>query len=141
MTLVWFATGSCTIIDALYNGTPLTQVPSYIPSDPNWDPDTGAVPSCALESGGHSVDIGIPIVFPAACSTDTPPADLRCLQGPGAVDAVRRAAQCLTRSHQLRTGRTGVWPRRRGQHSALDRREFLLHSPAHQRVRKSALAR
>ena len=46
--------GSCTIIDALYNGTPLTQVPSYIPSDPTWDPSTGAVPSCALESGGRT---------------------------------------------------------------------------------------
>jgi hypothetical protein len=82
ITLVWYATGSCTIIDALYNGTPLTQIPSYIPSDPTWDPSTGAVPSCALESGGHNVDIGIPIVFPAACSSTTPPADLGAFKGP-----------------------------------------------------------
>ncbi len=82
ITLVWYATGSCTIVDALYHGTPLTQIPSYIPSDANWDPDTGAVPSCALESGGHMVDIGIPIVFPAACSSDTPPADLAAFKGP-----------------------------------------------------------
>jgi hypothetical protein len=82
VTLVWYATGSCTIIDALYHGTPLTQIPSYIPSDPNWDPTTGTVPSCALESGGHNVDIGIPIVFPAACSTDIPPADLAAFKGP-----------------------------------------------------------
>ena len=82
VTLVWFATGSCTIIDALYHGTPLTQIPSYIPSDPTWDPTTGAVPSCALETGGRDVDIGIPIVFPAACSSDAPPADLVAFKGP-----------------------------------------------------------
>ena len=82
MTLVWYATGSCTIIDAFYHGTPLTQNPSYIPGDAAWDPTTGAVPSCALESGGRNVDIGIPIVFPAACSSDTPPADLAAFKGP-----------------------------------------------------------
>jgi hypothetical protein len=82
ITLVWYATGSCTIIDALYHGTPLTQIPSYIPGDATWDPTTGAVPSCALESGGRNVDIGIPIVFPAACSSDIPPADLAAFKGP-----------------------------------------------------------
>jgi hypothetical protein len=82
VTLVWYATGSCTIIDALYNGTPLKQIPSYIPSDATWDPNTGAVPSCALESAGHSVDVGIPIVFPASCTTATPPADLAAFKGP-----------------------------------------------------------
>jgi hypothetical protein len=82
VTLVWYATGSCTIIDALYNATPLKQVPSYIPDEPAWDPSTGAVPSCALESAGHSVDIGIPIVFPEACTSTTPPADLVAFKGP-----------------------------------------------------------
>jgi hypothetical protein len=83
VTLVWYATGSCTIIDALYNSTPLKQVPSYIPDDPAWDPSTGTVPSCALESAGHSIDIGIPIVFPEACAPSTaPPADLVAFKGP-----------------------------------------------------------
>jgi len=82
VTLVWFATGSCTIINAVYAGTPLTQVPSYIPADPNWDPATGAVPTCALESGGHNIDIGIPIVFPSACTTDSAPANLGAFTGP-----------------------------------------------------------
>jgi hypothetical protein len=82
MTLVWFATGSCTIINAVYNGTPLTQVPSYIPADPNWDPTTGTVPTCALESGGRNVDIGIPIVYPSACTTSAPPANLGAFEGP-----------------------------------------------------------
>src|SRR5262249_2928739 len=44
MTIVWQATGSCTIIDAVYNGTPLRQNLSYIPADPSWDPATGTVP-------------------------------------------------------------------------------------------------
>jgi len=82
VTLVWYATGSCTIIDALYNGTPLKQVPSYIPDDPTWDPSTGTVPSCALESAGHSIDIGIPIVSPEACTSTTPPVDLAAFKGP-----------------------------------------------------------
>jgi hypothetical protein len=82
ITLVWFATGSCTIIDALYNGTPLKQVPSYIPSDATWDPSTGAVPTCALESAGHAVDIGIPIVFPEACTSNPAPAGLAAFKGP-----------------------------------------------------------
>ncbi len=82
VTLVWYATGSCTIVDALYNGTPLKQVPSYIPDDPTWDPSAGAVPSCALESAGHSLDIGIPIVFPESCTSTTPPADLAAFKGP-----------------------------------------------------------
>src|SRR5262245_35413905 len=47
MTIVWQATGSCTIIDAVYNGTPLRQNLSYIPADPAWDPTTGTVPTCA----------------------------------------------------------------------------------------------
>ena len=83
MTLVWYATGSCTIIDALYNATPLKQTPSYIPGDPNWDPSAGAVPTCALESAGRNVDIGIPIVFPEACAPSAPaPADLAAFKGP-----------------------------------------------------------
>jgi hypothetical protein len=82
VTLVWYATGSCTIIDAVYNGTPLKQVPSYIPADATWDPSAGAVPTCALESSGHSIDLGIPIVFPEACTTATPPADLVAFKGP-----------------------------------------------------------
>jgi hypothetical protein len=82
MTLVWYATGSCTIIDALYNQTPLKQTPSYIPSDPNWDASSGAVPSCALESAGHALDVGIPIVFPESCTTTPAPAGLGAFKGP-----------------------------------------------------------
>lgn len=82
MTLVWYATGSCTIIDALYNQTPLKQTPSYIPDDPAWDSSNGAVPSCALESSGHSIDVGIPIVFPESCTATPAPAGLGAFKGP-----------------------------------------------------------
>jgi hypothetical protein len=82
VTLVWRMTPSCTIIDAIYNGTPLKQVPSYIPNDPTWDPVTSTVPSCALESAGHSVDIGMPVGFPESCSSATPPSDVVAFKGP-----------------------------------------------------------
>jgi hypothetical protein len=82
ITLVWRMTPSCTIIDALYNGTPLKQVPSYIPDDPTWDPVISTVPSCALESAGHSVDLGMPIGFPEVCSSAAPPSDLVAFKGP-----------------------------------------------------------
>jgi hypothetical protein len=82
ITLVWYATGSCTIIDALYNQTPLKQTPSYIPDDPAWDASNGAVPSCALESTGHAIDVGIPIVFPESCTTTPAPAGLGVFKGP-----------------------------------------------------------
>ncbi len=82
ITLVWQATGSCTIIDAVYNGTLLKQNLSYIPADPSWDPSTGTVPSCAPDAAGLPVQLGIPIVFPESCTTATPPASVRAYKGP-----------------------------------------------------------
>jgi hypothetical protein len=82
VTLVWRMTPSCTIIDAFYNGTPLKQIPSYIPDDPAWDPVTSTVPSCALESAGHGVDLGMPIGFPESCSSAVPPSDVVAFKGP-----------------------------------------------------------
>jgi len=81
-TLAWFATGSCTIIDAVYNKTPLKQNLSYIPSDPSWDPNTGTVPTCTPDAAGVPVQLGIPIVFPESCTTTTPPATTRAYKGP-----------------------------------------------------------
>ncbi|HLK93070.1 MAG TPA: hypothetical protein VKZ18_24460 [Polyangia bacterium] len=82
VTLVWQATGSCTIIDAVYNGTPLKQNLSYIPSDPTWDPSSGTVPTCSPDSAGAPVQLGIPIVFPQSCTTATPPATVGAFKGP-----------------------------------------------------------
>ena len=81
-TLVWFATGSCTIIDAVYNNTPLKQNLSYIPSDPSWDPNTGTVPTCTPAAAGVPVQLGIPIVFPESCTKATPPATVKATKGP-----------------------------------------------------------
>jgi hypothetical protein len=82
ITVVWRMTPSCTTIDAFYHGTPLKQIPSYIPNDSTWDPVTGTVPSCALESAGHSVDIGMPIGFPETCTIDPLPSDFAMFKGP-----------------------------------------------------------
>ncbi len=81
-TLVWFATGSCTIIDAVYNNTPLKQNLSYIPNDPSWDPSSGTVPTCTPDAAGVPVQLGIPIVFPESCTTATPPTTIKAYKGP-----------------------------------------------------------
>jgi hypothetical protein len=82
MTLVWQATGSCTIIDAVYNKTPIKQNLSYIPSDPTWDPSAGTVPTCAPDSAGVPVQLGVPIVFPASCTSTATPAGVGVFKGP-----------------------------------------------------------
>jgi len=82
ITLAWRMAPSCAIIDALFHSTPMTQIPSYIPNDPTWNPVTGSVPSCALESGGHSVDIGMPVGFLESCTSDPLPSNLVAFKGP-----------------------------------------------------------
>ncbi len=82
ITLAWFATGSCTIIDAVYNSTPLKQNLSYIPDDPSWDPNTGTVPTCTPATAGVPVQLGIPIVFPESCTKTPPPATTKAYKGP-----------------------------------------------------------
>lgn len=82
ITLVWVATGSCSIIDTLYSGANITPNGSYIPSDPSWNEQTGVLPTCAMPPAGVAPDIGIPIVFPEACSTATAPAGLGAIKGP-----------------------------------------------------------
>jgi hypothetical protein len=82
ITLVWQSTGSCTIIDALYNGTPLKQNLSYVPSDPTWDTTSGTVPTCTPDAAGAPVQLGVPIVFPESCTAATPPATVKAFKGP-----------------------------------------------------------
>jgi hypothetical protein len=82
ITLVWFVSPSCTIIDAVYNGTPLQQTPLFIPDDPAWNPVAGSMPSCALESGGHPIDIGMPVGYPDSCTTQAAPSDVVAIKGP-----------------------------------------------------------
>jgi hypothetical protein len=82
VTLVWQATGSCTIIDAVYNGTPLKQNLSYIPDDPTWDASSGTVPTCTPDASGAPVQVGIPIVFPEACTSQAAPSSVKAFKGP-----------------------------------------------------------
>ena len=82
VTLVWQATGSCTIIDVVYNGTTLKQNLSYIPDDPTWDAASGTVPTCTPNAAGAAVGVGIPIVFPASCTTTPAPVTVKAFKGP-----------------------------------------------------------
>jgi hypothetical protein len=81
-TIVWQATGSCTIVDAVYSGTPLKQNLSYIPADPAWDATTGTVPSCTPDAAGAPVQLGIPIVYPASCTSTAMPTTVKAVKGP-----------------------------------------------------------
>jgi hypothetical protein len=82
-TLVWFATGSCSIFDAFYNGGNMTANGSYIPADPSWDAKNGSVPTCTIPAGGLPPDLGIPIGFASGCGFDgSLPAGLGAIKGP-----------------------------------------------------------
>jgi hypothetical protein len=85
MTLVYVTSGSCTNIDAIYNRTPISVTPKYIPDDaqvPSWDPATAA-PTCANStSTGHAIDVANSALFVATCNPAAPPADVRLYPGP-----------------------------------------------------------
>ena len=81
-TLVWFATGSCSIMETLFSGGNMTPNGSYIPADASWDAKAGAVPTCTMPAVGVPPDLGIPIGFPSGCTTDSPPAGLGVIKGP-----------------------------------------------------------
>jgi len=132
ITLVWFATGILHHHRRGLQRHPLTQIPSYIPSDPTWGcHHRGSADLCAGKCG-RNVDIGIPIVFPAACSSATPPANLGAFKGPVQSMLFVVAQVGFAHGHQLTTGSPGLWHRRHRQHRALDDEELLFHSPTHQ---------
>lgn len=84
MTIVYTTSGSCTNIDAFYNGTNITVNPKYIPSSaesPSWT-DTAASPSCIIQTGGHPVDLANSALFVASCNPNPPPAGIALFQGP-----------------------------------------------------------
>ena len=82
VTLVWQSTGSCTIIEGVFAGTPLKQNLSYIPADPAWDPVAGTVPTCTPDAAGAPVQLGIPIVYPASCTSTPAPSSVMAYKGP-----------------------------------------------------------
>ena len=84
MTLIYKTSGSCTNIDAMYKGTPLTTNPQYIPStidDPTWDPSK-PTPQCVIDPNGVPLDLAISALFVSACDPSTPPAGIGLFQGP-----------------------------------------------------------
>ncbi len=85
MTVAYFLTGSCTLVDDMYNARKLTVNLSYVPStteDPTW---TTAKPSptCTMDvAGGMPVDIAISATFVSSCTQAAPPTPLGLVQGP-----------------------------------------------------------
>ena len=81
VTLVYFPSGSCTNLANMYQGRKTVNAsgkgggPYYIPADPNFDPVSSPVPSCAIPAGGLQPDLAISIVFPD--QTDCPTAGTR----------------------------------------------------------------
>lgn len=84
LTIIYLTSGSCTNIDAIFNKTPLTMNPKFVPStveDPAW---TASMPSktCTLPAQGVPLDVANSALFLQAC-TDTPvPSDVTAYQGP-----------------------------------------------------------
>jgi hypothetical protein len=83
ITLIYYLSGSCTNIDAMYNGTLLTQNPSYVPSQtemPGWDP-TQPSPQCTIDPAGVALDLANSNVFVSACTMTPAPAGIGSFQG------------------------------------------------------------
>lgn len=86
VTLVWFGTGSCTNIEAIYTNVPIpaAKVMSYAPSlaeDPAWVP-ANPPKTCELTTA-KAVDIANSALFNSACpGGDQPPADVQLTSGP-----------------------------------------------------------
>lgn len=84
ITIIYKTSGSCTNIDAMYNGTKLTTNPSYIPSaaeDPLWMPSMPS-PQCDIDPAGVDLDITNSNVFIDACTATAMPAGISAFTGP-----------------------------------------------------------
>ncbi|TKD11942.1 hypothetical protein [Polyangium fumosum] len=84
MTLIYQTSGSCTNIEAMYQGTKLTTNPRYIPSaaeDPTWDPSKPA-PQCTIDPNGVPLDLAISALFVSSCDPSPPPVGIGLFQGP-----------------------------------------------------------
>ncbi len=84
ITIIYKTSGSCTNVDALYNGTKITTNPSYIPSaaeDPTWDPSKPS-PQCTIDPAGAPIDVANSNVFVSACTQSPAPAGIGSFQGP-----------------------------------------------------------
>jgi hypothetical protein len=84
MTLIYVTSGSCTNIEAIYQGVAITTNPRYVPSkseDPTWK-TSDASPSCTIASAGHSVDVANSALFVSACNPADPPSGVALFRGP-----------------------------------------------------------
>ncbi|APR79522.1 Hypothetical protein A7982_04869 [Minicystis rosea] len=78
-TIIYKGTGSCTGVDAVFNGTKITGTASY------WDA-TGTEQTCDLTTGGDVADVGVSDVFSSSCAGfGAPPADVGDFYGPNQV--------------------------------------------------------
>jgi hypothetical protein len=87
ISLIFTTSGSCSNIAAIYNRTPLqaTTNVQYVPSiaeNPSWDPATSPTLTCQVPAGGKVPDVANSALFNSACTTETPPATVRHVQGP-----------------------------------------------------------
>jgi hypothetical protein len=83
ITIIYSLNGSCTNVDAMYNGTPLTTNPNFVPSQadvPGWDP-TQPSPYCTIDPSGVPLDLANSNVFVSACTTVAAPAGIGSFQG------------------------------------------------------------
>jgi hypothetical protein len=84
ISLVYVTAGSCTNVEAMYTGLPMTTTPKYIPSiaeDPLWDPSMPA-PTCNIPVEGVPLDLGISATFVESCNPNPPPTGIALITGP-----------------------------------------------------------
>ncbi len=85
MSVLYFLTGSCTLIDDMVSGRSLTVNLNYIPStleDPTWTTKSPS-PTCTMDvAGGMPVDIAISATFVSSCTQAALPTGLGAINGP-----------------------------------------------------------
>jgi hypothetical protein len=83
MTLVYLTNGSCTNVDALYNGTKLTVTMKYVPStleDAAWT--TASASLTCTPPATQTVDLANAALFVSSCTTAAAPAGVAQFEGP-----------------------------------------------------------
>lgn len=84
ITLIYVTSGSCTNVEAIYTGVPISKNPLYVPSsaeDASWSSDKPAL-ECKIAAGGQPVEVANSALFVSSCNPNPPPAGIRLFQGP-----------------------------------------------------------
>ncbi|HZO12890.1 MAG TPA: hypothetical protein VFB62_06520, partial [Polyangiaceae bacterium] len=85
ITLVYITAGTCTNIEAIYTGIPVTIAMKYVPStaeDPAWTPSLPALPCDVDPVLGVDVEVAIAATFVDSCNLGPPPANIGLITGP-----------------------------------------------------------